>query len=253
MWGCGRTPISSPSTCPGASAAFPGYEGGGVTVGKRRTRPAGRRRQIRPGSVPPKEPLFFCAEGQTEERYVRALVQYRYGGLFVPQPLGPRSRRPGRETSLKNLIDHARNEETGWRRSERGKTIWIVCDADANELHRDALERWLDEENHRCAMQAVSIEAWLLQHFADATRPLTAGEAFSRLQKQWPEYVKGRDIPKWLIERTDEACKRERDFLRGVANAGAWPVERSSQLPALIAYLDERKRKLDERKRELQR
>lgn len=222
-------------------------------MGKRRTRPAGRRSQVRPGSVPPKERFFFCAEGQTEERYVRALLQYRYEDMFAPQPLGPRSRRPGRETSLVNLIDHARKAEKQWTRSERGQAIWIVCDADANEPHREALKRWLNEENHRCAMQAVSIEAWLLQHFTDASRPLTADEALAHLRKRWPGYTKGIEVPKWLIDRTDEACKRERDFLRGATNSDAWPVERSSQFPSLITYLDERKRELDKRKRELQR
>ena len=219
---------------------------------KPRTRPREQQKDRR-GSILAKEPFFFCAEGQTEELYVRALLQYRYEGMFAPQPLGPRSRRPGRETSLVNLIEHARRAEKQWKRSERGQTIWIVCDADANAPHREALKRWLKDESHRCAMQAVSIEAWLLKHCDGATRPLTAGEAFSRLQKQWPEYVKGRDIPKWMIERTDEACKRERDFLAGKNGSGVWPVERSSQLPALIAYLDERKRELDKRKQELQR
>ncbi|WP_158247575.1 RloB domain-containing protein [Actinomyces qiguomingii] len=222
-------------------------------MGKRRTRPQGQRKDRR-GSILAKEPFFFCAEGQTEERYVRALLQYRYEDMFAPQPSGPRSRRPGRETSLVNLIDHARRAEKQWKRSERGQTIWIVCDADANEPHREALERWLNEEgDHRCAMQAVAIEAWLLQHCDGATRPFTAEEALRRLQKQWPGYAKGIEVPKWLIDHTDEACKRERDFLRGATNSGAWPVERSSQIPSLIAYLDELKGELDKRKRELQR
>ncbi|MDO4900176.1 MAG: hypothetical protein Q4A20_05950 [Actinomyces sp.] len=36
--------------------------------------------------MPLKEQLFFCAEGQMEERYVRAPLQYRYEGAFVPRP-----------------------------------------------------------------------------------------------------------------------------------------------------------------------
>ena len=122
--------------------------------------------------------------------------------------------------------------------------IWIICDVDQNEPHREALECWRREgDRHRSALQSAALEGWLLQHVDKPGRPFTAAEAVSLLGDQWPRYAKGCDIPKWLIECTDEACRREKQFLGRRDNSGAWPVERSSQMPALIGYLDERARR----------
>jgi len=71
---------------------------------------------------------------------------------------------------------------------------------------------------------------------------MSAGEALRLVREQWNRYKKGVEIQEWLIERTDKACQLERQFLGDERNDGVWPVERSSQMPLLIAYLDERAR-----------
>lgn len=80
----------------------------------------------------------------------------------------------------------------------------------------------------------------MLQHLDKAQRCLTAGEAEQVLKSCWPSYAKGGEFPKWLIDRTDKACERERPLLGGPDQTREWPSDRSSQMPRLIAYLDER-------------
>lgn len=62
------------------------------------------------------------------------------------------------------------------------------------------------------------------------------------VRAQWDGHEKGKTIPAWLIARADDACRQESLFLNGKRNDGVWPVDRSSQLPLLIAYLDARAR-----------
>jgi len=137
----------------------------------------------------------------------------------------------------------ARNHEKAMGGAACRAVIWIICDVDQNEVHREALERWRREgDRHRSALQSAALEGWLIQHFDTPRRPSTAAEAIKLLSVEWSRYAKGCDIPKWLIQRTDEACRREEQLLGRRDNSGAWPVERSSQMPALIGYLDERAR-----------
>ncbi|AWE42099.1 MULTISPECIES: RloB domain-containing protein [unclassified Actinobaculum] len=210
---------------------------------KNKSRPRSVRKGVTPGSRLPREPVFFCAEGLTEVQYVKALLQYRYKDLFVAQPIG----RSGLKTSLVNLINSARLEERKWRRSDRHRAIWILCDADENAVHLHELEKWLAEsDTHRCAIQSPAIEGWFLQHFDNPARPTTSREALALLQKKWQPYSKGQEIPSWLIEKTEEACRREHEFLRSVpAKVGSsWPPDRVSQLVNFVAYLDQRAEKL---------
>ena len=190
----------------------------------------------------------MCAEGATEEAYVRALLEYRYPGLFAPQFLGNGGRRPGRKTALVNLLKVAREAEktVTWAKG----CIWILCDADENQVHQAQLERWVADnpDRHRAAIQSVSIEAWFLQHGDTPGRPATNKEAVRQLTQWWKGYVKGCEIPKWLIDKTDDALQREADFLwRAGSGQDLWPVDRSSQMPRFIAYLDERATLLGQR------
>lgn len=214
-------------------------------MGRRKTRPLGRRGGSAPGSRSPKEVVHFCVEGLTEERYLRALLDHRYPEIFVPRFLGRRGKGRAWKTSLVNLVRAAKQGERSWQRSERGQVIWIVADAAANEVHQAELQRWLDDAGyHRSALQAVSLEGWFLQHLDEPSRPQTDKEALRCVTEQWPGYAKGREIPGWLIDSTDIACARERAFLGNTENAGVWPLPRSSQLPALVAYLDQRSQRL---------
>ena len=145
---------------------------------------------------------------------------------------------------LINLLEAARKHEKTMGGAARQTVIWIICDVDQNEVHREALERWRREgDRHRSALQSAALEGWLLRHFDTPRRPSTAAEAIKLLSVEWSRYAKGCDIPKWLIECTNEARHREKQLLKGQDNSGAWPVDRSSQMPALIDYLDERARR----------
>lgn len=166
----------------------------------------------------------------------------RYPGLFAPQ--FSRKSGPNRKTSLVNLIEAARHEESLWQRSARGQVIWIVCDVDQNEVHQQLLCDWVNEAtNHRSALQSLALENWLLQHQKKPSRPSSASAALKALTRQWPSYSKGCVIPPWVINNTDQACQRERQRV-GPDGDGYWPKPGSSQLYRLIDYLDERAHRL---------
>lgn len=196
-----------------------------------------RRGTRRTGVKQPRELIDLIVEGATEKAYLQALLDYRYRDVFAPQWHGSGS---GSHTSLKNLLNRAQCEE---REGRCRGTIWVVCDVDDNETHRELLMKWrAADSDHRSALQGVSIEGWFLQHLDKPSRPTSSGEALRLVKRQWGGYKKGGEVQKWLIERTDEACRRERQFLGGARNDDVWPVDRSSQMPLLITYLDERAR-----------
>ena len=213
---------------------------------RRKTRPHTSDRGLRrPEPQWTREPIHLCVEGQGEEQYLRAPMEYRHPKQFAPKFIGDKGRRQGRKISLINLVKAAEKYE---RAEQLQEVIWIVCDVDRNKIHCGELERWRREgDNHRSTLQSAALEGWLLQHLDNPGRPFTATEAISMLKAQWSRYVKGCDIPEWLIKCTDEACRREKHFLGGQNNSGVWPVDRSSQMPALIEYLDERARRRDQR------
>lgn len=196
-----------------------------------------RRGARRTGVKQSREVIDLIVEGATEKAYLQALLDYRYRDVFAPQWHSSGS---GSRTSLKDLLNKARREE---RNGCCQGTIWVVCDVDENEVHRDLLMKWRTENaGHRSALQGASIESWFLQHLDKPSRPMNAGEALRLVREQWSMYKKGAEIQEWLIERTDKACQREQKFLGIERNDGVWPLERSSQIPLLIAYLDERVR-----------
>lgn len=209
----------------------------------RRSRPARPNRSRVTQFRKLRELIYICAEGATEEAYIKALFEYRYPELFAPKFLGRTGNRQSRKTSLVNLIDAARLEEKSWGRQRKSSgCIWIVCDVDQNSTHRGELERWIaiNPEQHRIAMQSVSIEAWFLQHFENPKRPTESKEALKALRAEWRQYQKGCEIPKWLIDCTDNALKFESMFAKDRGN-DLFPAVGVSQMPDLIVYLDARK------------
>lgn len=209
---------------------------------KKRSRPIHARRSISSGFRVPRVPIYLCVEGATERAYIEALLEFRYTGTFVPRFLGGSGRRSNPHSSLKNLIELARREENRWnRRTKSSSCIWIVCDADQNAVHQDMLEHWISQAplNHRVAIQSASIEAWFLQHFDNPSRPTTNEAALGALKAKWKTYSKGCEIPKWLIDRTDEALHREKQFVTNRDSTTLFPAAGSSQIPSLIEYLDQ--------------
>lgn len=200
-------------------------------VALKKTRARSQRRSSQTGFQKPREKFYACAEGKTEQAYIRALLDYRHPRSFTPEFIKSKS-------SLSNLIDDARRAA---KHAAKNSCIWIICDVDENETHKDKLELWLSESPtlHRIAMQSPAIEGWFLQHCDKPSRPSTSQAALDQLIAQWPEYVKGKEIPKWLIQNTDIAKKRETDYLRGRVSNEPFPAPGSSQMPDLIDYLDE--------------
>ena len=92
----------------------------------------------------------------------------------------------------------------------------------------------------RSVLQAAGIEGWIIQHLDKPERCASVSEAERVLKRRWDGYTKGCGFPKWLIGRTAQTCDCEQQFLDGRDNSGVWPVDRSSQIPALVEYLDER-------------
>ncbi|MDO5049282.1 MAG: RloB domain-containing protein [Actinomycetaceae bacterium] len=214
---------------------------------KKRSRKPRSRRSAAVGFRVPREPVYLCAEGQTEIQYVRALFEYRYPGLFTLSIIRTRGKRAGGKTSLLNLIEVARKESKTWARREKSsRDIWIICDLDENAHHREALEKWLNESpnTHHAVIQAASIEAWFLSHFDNPQRPRGNREAEELLAKQWKNYRKGAEIPRGLIDRTDEAVSRELNAMNNAESQWPFPPPGCSQMPDFIEYLDERASKL---------
>ena len=178
--------------------------------------------------------MVFCVEGASEEAYLRAILNYRYDDAFAF--VFWRSR--GSKSSLRSLIEHVRRRLRDGE--DPGDGVWIVCDTDQNSIHSALLEKWLDddEELHHAALTDPCLEFWLILRYAQAPVSAGARQAEKELRGHMPGYRKGRPLPADLISRVDDAVRRERRRTGGADRAGAWPRERSSQMPALIIWLD---------------
>ena len=229
--------IYSASTPRGASAGCRAFEGHDMT--RRSTRAPRRRggRARRTGSIPLKPRVVFCVEGASEEAYLRAILNYRYDDAFAFVFWRAR----GSKSSLRSLIEHVRRRLRDGE--DPGDGVWIVCDTDQNSIHSALLEKWLDddEELHHAALTDPCLEFWLILHYAQAPVSAGARQAEKELRGHMPGYRKGRPLPADLISRVDDAVRRERRRTGGADRAGAWPRERSSQMPALIIGLDRRR------------
>lgn len=119
----------------------------------------GRRGRRQVGTQRVREKVRLCVEGPSEEQYLRALLEHRHPGVFVPDFCGRTGKRPDRKTSLRNLLEQARRAEADATRADLDLAIWIVCDVDQNDAHRSQLVRRLDKsEPHRSALQSAGIE-----------------------------------------------------------------------------------------------
>lgn len=198
-----------------------------------KTRPRRRRGQYRSKGRLPKERVVFCVEGESEKVYIRALVEGRYGDAIVPVFWARK-----RESSLRNLIETARRRA---KNEDIGRGVWILCDTDQNDVHRPMLEDWLEKGRGNCyaAVTDPCLEYWLLLHYVDSPHCGNVGAAQDELKKHLPHYVKGKTLPRALIHETDRAVRRERMRQTSADTSGIWPGHRCSQIPDLIAWLDE--------------
>lgn len=205
-----------------------------------------RQRHGRPVGVATAKPAVYVAcEGQSEWKYLQAVMAFRYQRKIVINRVGVGGSSGRHRTSVAGLIadlkTFERNPEPGYRRHE---ALWLVCDADpeSNASHTAILEEWREAENHHAAIQSSALEGWLVTHLSDK-RPYPPKAALDELMRLLSGYRKGGPIPGTVIELTDEACRRERAYVAQFYNSGVWPPERCAQMPALITYLDELARK----------
>ncbi len=199
--------------------------------------PRKRRKQTGVKSVKPL--VVFFVEGQSEKSYIKALREFRYDNKVAFEFPNERG------TSLKNLVDACRRAaKAGKLRGSSG--TWIVCDVDRNEDHFDDCDKWQrkDKEKNRIALSNPCLEYWLLLHFTSSPKCSSANAALGELKRHWPEYKKGLEPSKGfeekIVEKTDDAVERETTRQSSMRrDPSAWPDGPGSQMPALIAWLDE--------------
>lgn len=191
-----------------------------------------------------KTPIFVACEGKTEIAYLKALIANRYLDQFTLRSVVQPSKQ-GKRTDLGSLVDQLehfeiRCQESGFKKGHTN--LWLVCDADpmSNERHTTALTNWLRHDNHRTAISDNSIEGWFLTHFTNA-RPSSPSEALNKLQHHCPNFKKGGPIPIAIIESTDTACARERQYWTTCdqTETQVWPARGASQMPLLISFIDD--------------
>lgn len=194
----------------------------------------GHREQA--GTLSPKPLVVFCVEGQSEESYINALMRFRYNSEiafdFLPEP----------GTSLKNLLEACRRAAKNPVYQDSAD-YWIVCDVDRNRDHVRELERWLEGERNRIALSNPCLEYWLLLHFTSSPKCSNPKAALGKLSQHWPEYKKGLQPFKRfkeIVGKTEDAvrCETARQKSMG-REPNSWPDSPGSQMPALIAWLDE--------------
>ena len=197
---------------------------------------AHRGRRERAGTLRPKPLVVFCVEGQSEESYIRALRRFRYNDEIAFEfP-------PERATSLKNLLEACRRAAKNPVYQDSA-AYWIVCDVDRNRDHARELERWLEGERNRIALSNPSLEYWLLLHFTSSPKCSNAKAALDKLLQHCPKYKKGLqplERFKEIVGKTEDAvrCETARQKSMG-RESNSWPDSPGSQMPALIAWLDE--------------
>lgn len=206
-------------------------------MAKKSTVLAHRGRRGRAGTLRPKPLVVFCVEGQSEESYIKALRELRYNDEIAFQfPLE-------RGTSLKNLLEACRLAANN-PDCRDSAAYWIVCDVDRNRDHADDLDGWLQEARNRIALSNPCLEYWLLLHFTSSPKCSNAANAKKELKRHRPEYRKGLGPSDkfWerIVEKTDDAVERETTRQSSMRrDPSAWPDGPGSQMPALIAWLDE--------------
>lgn len=105
---------------------------------RRKTRPRQNRGVGRQGFRPLKSRVVFCVEGASERAYLQGLIEHRYDDVIVPVFWGGKG-----ESSLRNLVEEVRRRS---RTEDCGKSVWIVCDTDQNQVHKPMVDAWLKDD-----------------------------------------------------------------------------------------------------------
>lgn len=203
------------------------------------TRHSSRGKRGKSFDKAPRPVVILAVEGATEREYLKALNQWRYRGAFAFDFCRNRDK-----SSLKNLIVSIKRKADDVGR-DGAAGAWIVCDVDDNAPHIHDLENWLAGVSGYLRAVALSnpcIEAWFVYHCANVCSSRTASAVVEELISKWKQgaYEKGREIPQWLIDQTDDACSRVKhrrtSFAKGVT---AWDEAPWTDMPELIAWLDQ--------------
>lgn len=171
-------------------------------------------------------------EGASERAYLQGLIEHRYDDVIVPVFWGGKGK-----SSLRNLVEEVRRRS---RTEDCGKSVWIVCDTDQNQVHKPMVEAWLkdDPDLHHTAVSDPCLEYWLALHYQRASIPTDAAAARTELTKFLPAYKKGGELPKTLFDATQVAVDRERRRQSSADSKDPWEASGSSQLLMLIEWMD---------------
>lgn len=200
-----------------------------------KTRPRSHRDRRMVQARYPLDLVHFCVEGDSEQVYITDLIQHSFGDHLVAKFLGSRH-----QSSLKNLVNVARRQPD---RGDEPVGTWIVCDADENGQHWDALQRWAstDPAVRLYAITNPCLEYWLILHFSSTANCLSADAARKELVKYLPGYKKGGAFPVSVFDNTPTALSNERCRNPELPTPDrGWPAQRSSQMPDLIDWLGQR-------------
>ena len=183
--------------------------------------------------------IVFAVEGKTEHSYLKALNEYRYGSRFAFKFVGRRD-----QSSLSNLVKSLRDWEKD--SGEHSVPMWIVCDRDQNECHKEKLDKWIEEsKEHYAAISVPCIEYWFLVHIRESVDSLDALQISRKLEEAWKEeelkgdYEKGRSFPSEFIDLTDAAVANAHRRHRSLNDdTSVWSSYHWSDIPELISVLD---------------
>lgn len=180
-----------------------------------------------------KQVVHFVCEGDTEEKYIRALSQ-----ILQLKNTTFKVRNTSRDgTSWKNLVAATRKLETG-----SGEPVWIIADVDhnANHGHKDTLIQWVRSGagNNACISNPC-IESWFLLHF-EAKRTRNASDAEMLLKSFWPTYRKNsnpRVLESQLGPCTEKAAKNAIKLNMPSSEEPVIPASGNVQFLRLLEFL----------------
>jgi hypothetical protein len=184
------------------------------------------RLQRRSKDRPYKKLFILVTEGKkTEPEYfaiIRQEIKNSRKHLIDIKTIQPKNSAP--QYLLKSMQRVLEKENFNSKIDE----AWIVADKDEwPEEHIEGLNRWAQEqEYYGLAVSNPNFEYWLLLHFEDGTQISSAADCSTRLKKWLPDYNKGLNNSKIILDHIKNAIKRAKN--RDRDSNDDWPKAAAS-------------------------